>query len=179
MKKALVLSLLAAAMSACSWQEKQVMGFTPRDPHREIWLDDRIDPDTVDDRRALAALERRIDRGELPEIKFALDSDVVPYEYYPALDAVADWMLRHPDRKLRLTARACSLGTPEYNLQLSRRRARSLKAYLVSRGVPPPSIRFLGLGEEQPLASNASEETRRRNRSVQLRFVLRDWDSVY
>lgn len=174
MRRALPLLLLLAAVSGC----KQIPVFGPKDAHREIWLDDRLDPETVDP-HSLRALEDRIELGGMPEVRFEFDSDEVPYEFYQSLDAVADWMLRHPDRKLRLDGRACVIGGVDYNIDLSRRRARAIKAYLVSRGVPPPSIRFVALGKTQPLVANDTVDHRRLNRSVVLHLVDRDWNSVY
>lgn len=179
MREALLLALLAAGLCACNPQQRLVLGIVPADPHRTIWLDDRVDPEMVDDAASLPRLEERIDKGDLPLVLFAFDSAEIGYQFYPALDAVADWMLKHPDRKIRLVARADEVGNRTYNIDLSLRRAKSLKGYLVARGVPPPSIRFKGVGKDKPLVANDTDEHREQNRSVQLRFVDREWDSVY
>ncbi|MEK9721040.1 MAG: OmpA family protein, partial [Quisquiliibacterium sp.] len=64
-----------------------------------------------------------------------------------------------------------SVGTDAYNMALSLRRADSVKAYLVSKGVAADRIRTAGRGESQPVASNETEEGRAKNRRVTVRVT--------
>ncbi|MBV7482230.1 outer membrane protein OmpA [Bordetella sp. BOR01] len=64
-----------------------------------------------------------------------------------------------------------SIGTEEYNQGLSERRAASVKAYLVSKGVDPNRIYTEGKGELQPVASNKTREGRAQNRRVEIEVV--------
>jgi OOP family OmpA-OmpF porin len=66
---------------------------------------------------------------------------------------------------------ACSIGTDAYNQKLSERRAASVKAYLVSKGVEPNRIYTEGKGEKQPVASNATKEGRMKNRRVEIEVI--------
>ena len=59
-----------------------------------------------------------------------------------------------------------STGKPEYNMQLSKRRAQSVADYLVSTGVDPNKLRVLGRGENDPIAPNDTPENRAKNRRV-------------
>ena len=59
-------------------------------------------------------------------------------------------------------------GSPGYNDSLSQRRARSVRAYLVSVGVPKDRIKTVGRGESIPVASNQTPDGRRRNRRVEI-----------
>ena len=127
----------------------------------------------------LADIQRRVDRGELPKIQFDFDSAVIRPDSYPTLDVIADLMRRNPRLKLLALAHTCIIGTKEYNLDLSRRRAKSVKTYLVKQGIPPPSIRFRGKGFSEPIADNSTEEGRRKNRRVEFRLLKRWWSSVY
>ena len=61
-------------------------------------------------------------------------------------------------------------GTDEYNLDLSMRRANSVKKYLVAHGINPDKLRIEGFGKRRPLASNDTEEGRVINRRVE--FVI-------
>ena len=63
-----------------------------------------------------------------------------------------------------------SVGTEAYNLRLSLARAKSVKAYLVEMGLNPTLIRTEGRGELEPMADNATEEGRRKNRRVEIIF---------
>ena len=127
----------------------------------------------------LKDLLKRMETGELPTIQFDHDSDRIAPESYPTLDRMAEIILRDPRLKLVVLAYTSRVGSEKYNLDLSERRARSVKEYLVRRGLPPPSIRFRGMGFSQPIADNATEEGRSRNRRVEFRITRRDWESVY
>lgn len=59
-----------------------------------------------------------------------------------------------------------SSGSPEYNQQLSERRAAAVKAQFVIAGLPAANIRAVGRGETQPIAGNDSPEGRTQNRRV-------------
>jgi outer membrane protein OmpA-like peptidoglycan-associated protein len=61
-----------------------------------------------------------------------------------------------------------SRGTAEYNEQLSQRRAESVRNFLINQGVPPDRIQTRGMGEERPVASNATAEGRANNRRVEI-----------
>lgn len=62
-------------------------------------------------------------------------------------------------------------GTDAYNRDLSQRRARSVKDYLVKKGVPAEKIFTDGKGERQPVASNQTREGRAQNRRVEVELV--------
>lgn len=124
-------------------------------------------------------VQRMIDQGTLPKIEFDLDSDKLRLETTFALDMIADIMLENPRLKLRINAHTCTLGGEEYNMDLSERRAKTVKEYLVKMGVAPPSIRFKGYGPLRPLADNSTEAGRAKNRRVEFVVVKHNWGSVY
>jgi OOP family OmpA-OmpF porin len=64
-----------------------------------------------------------------------------------------------------------SIGTDAYNMALGQRRAESVKAYLVSKGVPANKIYTESKGKSNPVASNATAEGRAKNRRVDLEVV--------
>ncbi|MCT4533890.1 OmpA family protein [Halodesulfovibrio sp.] len=61
-----------------------------------------------------------------------------------------------------------SIGTPEYNMGLSLRRAASVRNYLIKKGVPADRIKVIGKGEFDPEFSNDTAEGRRHNRRVNI-----------
>jgi len=61
-----------------------------------------------------------------------------------------------------------SVGSNEYNESLSTLRAESVKGYLVAQGVPADRLQIVGRGEASPVASNDTDDGRRRNRRVEL-----------
>ena len=64
-----------------------------------------------------------------------------------------------------------SIGADAYNQKLSVRRAESVKAYLVSKGVEPNRIYTEGKGEKQPVASNKTADGRQKNRRVEIEVI--------
>lgn len=132
-----------------------------------------------DPKLELDALLKRIARGELPRVEFDPNSAELRLNGTPTLDTIADLLIREPALKVLVVARADFFGGDDYNLELSKRRAKAVTAYLSSRGVPPISLRWRGLGRSQPLADNATEEGREKNRSVEFRFSTRDWEASW
>jgi OOP family OmpA-OmpF porin len=64
-----------------------------------------------------------------------------------------------------------SIGTEQYNMGLSQRRANTVKNYLVSKGIDANRIYAEGKGEAQPIASNKTREGRAQNRRVEIEIV--------
>ena len=69
-----------------------------------------------------------------------------------------------------------STGSAEYNQQLSKRRAATVKAAMVGGGLPAAAVRPLGLGETDPIADNETEAGRAENRRVVI--VVTPMDAV-
>lgn len=171
----LLLLAFAAALAACKSGPPTVF---IRDQDRTSYVHD----DEAEERRAreaLAEIEDKIERGELPKIQFEFDSDEITLESEPTLDLISQLLLKNPRLKVICLAHTDSVGTAEYNLDLSTRRASSVKAYLVKSGVPPPSVRYRGMGYSRPIADNSTEEGRAKNRRVEFRVTYRDWNAVY
>lgn len=174
MKKLLLLGALAAICACKSGPPTILIGDDDRKSYRR--------DDEAEERRAreqLADIQRRVETGEMPKIQFEFDSDAITPESDPTLILVSELMQKNPRLKVICLAHTDSVGTEEYNLDLSERRARSVKSFLVRQGVPPPSIRFKGMGYSRPLADNATDEGRAKNRRVEFRVTYRDWETVY
>ena len=71
-------------------------------------------------------------------------------------------------RNLVVEGHTDSIGSEAYNMQLSQRRADSVRSYLVSRGYPADKIEASGIGEIRPIASNSNPEGRSNNRRVEI-----------
>ena len=64
-----------------------------------------------------------------------------------------------------------SIGSDAYNQKLSVRRAESVKAYLVSKGIEPNRIYTEGKGKKQAVASNKTKDGRQKNRRVEIEVI--------
>ena len=87
-----------------------------------------------------------------------------------AADAFFDFdkAVLKPEGKAKLDD---DVGTDAYNQKLSVKRAESVKAYLVSKGIEQNRVYTEGKGEKQPIASNKTAEGRAKNRRVEIEVV--------
>ena len=67
-----------------------------------------------------------------------------------------------------ITGRADAIGSEAYNQELSKKRAQNVKEFLLSEGIASKRIVIQALGEDQPVASNSTEEGRAQNRRVDI-----------
>lgn len=77
-------------------------------------------------------------------------------------------ILAYPSLKLEVEGHTDSVGTDEYNTQLSENRANSVQDYLVQQGINTSFIAARGFGESQPVATNDTAAGRQQNRRVEL-----------
>lgn len=104
----------------------------------------------------------------MPDVLFGFNQATLKPEARIRLAKVAGILLAHPDLHLQTEGFTDSIGSDEYNLQLSRRRAAAVRDFLISQGVQPGSIETQGYGKADPIASNATEAGRALNRRVDL-----------
>lgn len=106
---------------------------------------------------------------------FELDSDELNDGATAALQSVlssiADVRIAGP---ITIVGHTCSLGTDEYNLGLSNRRSKSVFDFLVANGVDADALRSEGRGEAEPRYSNETEDSRKRNRRVEIFFTAEE-----
>ena len=117
--------------------------------------------------------------GQIPSVNFEFDSIRLHDSAYPILDKVAAFLVPNPQIKLIVEGYTDEIGSDEYNDWLSASRAMAVKAYLVSRGVQPDSIKVYGYGKRRPLTVDSSPAGRAANRRIQFKITNRAWDSVY
>jgi outer membrane protein OmpA-like peptidoglycan-associated protein len=83
------------------------------------------------------------------------------------LQSVADKLKQEPS-ELILEGHTDSIGTKAYNFTLGLKRSEAVKAYLAEKGVNPDNLVALSKGENQPVASNKTEDGRKQNRRVDM-----------
>jgi len=108
-------------------------------------------------------------RANIYSIYFSFNSDELREESEPTLREIADIMRRHFDWKLSVGGHTDSIGGDASNLDLSKRRAASVKSALLSRfSVSASRLMTNGFGKSRPVDTNDTEEGRARNRRVEL-----------
>ena len=111
---------------------------------------------------------------------FALVSENIHFEYNKSeltaesmktLNDIIIILDKHIDYKLEISAFADSRGREAYNLDLSEKRAKVTKDYIISQGIDENRISAMGYGESEPIATNMYEWGRRINRRIE--FVVK------
>nr|WP_253272974.1 OmpA family protein [Halomonas sp. PR-M31] len=104
----------------------------------------------------------------LRDVNFEFDSAQLTSNAEQILDGVADKLRGNENVRVRVEGHTDSVGPDSYNKELSQRRADSVKSYLASQGIPESRMQAIGYGEEQPVASNETQQGRAENRRVEL-----------
>lgn len=120
---------------------------------------------------------RKTDRGvvlTLGDVLFDFNRAQLKPGGERAARRLADFLREYPERRIRVEGYTDSIGSEAYNHQLSQQRAEAVKQAIVRDGIDPGRIVTEGYGESYPVASNASEAGRQRNRRVEV--VISDAD---
>ena len=84
------------------------------------------------------------------------------------VDKLADFLKKYPNRNVLIEGHTDSIGSEEYNLNLSRKRAGAVRDKLEGIGVDPGRITTVGYGKKYPAVSNDTEANRAWNRRVEV-----------
>jgi len=101
-------------------------------------------------------------------VNFDFDKATLQPQGKPILDEAARILKENPSIDVQVQGHTDSIGSVEYNLRLSDRRAATVKNYLVSQGVPASRLTTKGFGKANPVATNDTAEGRAQNRRVEL-----------
>ncbi|WP_107851119.1 OmpA family protein [Oceanimonas marisflavi] len=99
-------------------------------------------------------------------VLFAHDKSNITPKYRDEINRMATFMEKNPELKLLLEGHASQVGTPEYNLALSKRRAQAVRQALMKEGVPGERLEIIGYGESKPLLMGDDEQSAAANRRV-------------
>jgi OOP family OmpA-OmpF porin len=105
------------------------------------------------------------------DVLFDFDKSVIKPEGRSKLDDLAAKVKGINLEVVIAIGHADSIGSDEYNQRLSVRRAESVKAYMVSKGVEPNRVYTEGKGEKQPVASNRTGDGRAKNRRTEIEII--------
>ena len=101
-------------------------------------------------------------------INFAFNSAVLPDSAHEMIDVVAQVMKGSPEIKVRVEGHTDAVGSADYNVTLSERRALSVGEYLVKQGIEPSRLILIGKGFAEPLTSDPYDPANRRVQFVRV-----------
>ena len=122
----------------------------------DVAVDERGCPRAGETLLTLTGVTFENNKAELrPESAAVLDQAIETLKQSPGLGIIIEG---HTDDR----------GDAEYNLELSRQRAESVRQYFIDHGLPQERLEAVGKGESEPLLPNDNEQARRKNRRVEL-----------
>ncbi len=107
----------------------------------------------------------------LRNVFFDTDEDRLRPESFNELERLAEFLKMNPGLTIELSGHTDSTGDAQYNLDLSLKRAESVRSFLMEEGIPPVQITVKGYGSEQPVADNETEAGRALNRRTEMRII--------
>jgi outer membrane protein OmpA-like peptidoglycan-associated protein len=108
----------------------------------------------------------------LEDIQFEADSAVLEASELAKVARIAELLKRYPDRDLLVSGHSAAAGFAAGRKQLSEDRAKAVAERLIALGTRTPDhVRATGYGDERPIADNATETGRARNRRVEITIL--------
>lgn len=119
----------------------------------------------------LTKQEAEILKRAFDNLEFESGKDIIKQASHASLDTLADLLKKKPEWKLKVSGHTDNVGKPAANMKLSEKRAKAVKAYLVSKGVPEDRIITEWFGQTRPIAPNKTPEGRQKNRRVEMLII--------
>lgn len=116
---------------------------------------------------------KQTDRGvvvTLGDVLFDTGKSTLKPGATSAIGRLANFLSQNSNTKVLMEGHTDSVGSDDYNIGLSERRARAVATELEARGVPDSQIQTLGRGKDMPVATNGTPEGRQQNRRVEIVF---------
>lgn len=111
----------------------------------------------------------------LDKVHFETAKAVIKAESFQLLKDIAKVIRDNPElKRIRVDGHTDSDHTDAYNLNLSRKRAKAVRAFLIKQGVKSRRLTSKGFGEANPMADNTTEEGKARNRRVEFMILERE-----
>jgi outer membrane protein OmpA-like peptidoglycan-associated protein len=111
--------------------------------------------------------------GTIKGITFDNDKDTIRPSSAKSLDAAVQVLKDNPEIRIKISGHTDNKGTREHNVDLSTRRAASVKKYLVEHGIDESRIQTEGFGPDKPVDTNDTSAGRANNRRIEFEILKR------
>ncbi|MGF1638581.1 MAG: OmpA family protein [Cyclobacteriaceae bacterium] len=108
---------------------------------------------------------------QLSKVYFERGAASLLEESSEELDRLVELLNENPNMEIEIAGHTDNQGNARLNLQLSRDRVAIVEKYLLDKGIAKKRVKGKGYGGSRPIASNASEETRKLNRRVEFSII--------
>ncbi|MGO4875832.1 OmpA family protein [Pedobacter psychrotolerans] len=126
----------------------------------------KVQREIIRETKVITEEDRKVVKDAISNLEFDLGKSTIRSKSYASLNRVAG-LLVDKNFSLKLAGHTDNTGGRELNLRLSKERAESVKAYLVSQGANASRIEATGYGPDQPISSNKTATGRQENRRVE------------
>jgi outer membrane protein OmpA-like peptidoglycan-associated protein len=168
------------------WDSEKAGVYVVRTPDREIWVepyqiwDDKANYWlTIVERKALPVTAAVLPAAELKKaldatghvavyLNFDTDQATLKPDAQASITQIISLLAQNPDLKLSVDGHTDNAGTAAHNQQLSEARARTVVANLTAQGIAADRLKAQGFGQTKPVADNATEPGKAKNRRVEL-----------
>ncbi len=133
---------------------------------RSIFIDD-----IKKGRKSLAIRLAERKNFQFQSIYFDTDKSVIKPEFVTFLRSMIKVVNSHTDLRIKVVGNTDAVGSDEYNIALSERRAKAIEDFFVANGLSKDRLMIEFKGEANPVAENKTEEGKQKNRRVDFSFI--------
>ena len=105
-------------------------------------------------------------------LEFRTAKDIILTESKPSLEELSAVLIERPTWVLEISGHTDDVGNADKNMVLSKKRAESVKRFLISKGVDETKLTIKFFGETAPIADNKTSEGRQKNRRVEMKVIF-------
>lgn len=108
----------------------------------------------------------------LSDVLFETDSDKIDHDYYKMIKSIVGIATNYSSLSVLVEGYTDDQGDEDYNYRLSADRAKNVSELFIAYGMLSTRVSYRGRGKEDPLVPNTSAENRKRNRRVEIMFII-------
>jgi len=107
----------------------------------------------------------------LKNLHFGFADATLLEESYPELNKLLSFLQENSDLKISVEGHTDNVGKHEFNLELSKKRSKTVAEFLTQKGISGKRISSKGNGDLYPIASNQTDTGRKQNRRVEIKII--------
>ena len=170
-KKSKITAMLSVLLVSAPTTAKKITTSNLRDNAMRTTAIEVDETNTGNVEMEVSRNQKESDVLDANKLKFDFNSATIKDEYNHILEKLKNY-IESKNHKISIIGYTDSKGTKEYNKELSLRRAESLEEKLIELGLSPEKIiETKGNGDNNPVASNDTEEGRAANRRIEVQFI--------